>query len=129
MMYHAMVCLTVPKCKNAQFVHLFYFLGWLRISFAQIIRDVLNYISRAIMQEFLYYYYYYFYYLFVEIDQSLQFYKRIQSDAFMASVCTRRTKFVQLSSCSPWRVFAEFSSLTCLHAFTNSNDLRSTSFW
>ena len=33
--------------------HLFYSLGWLRIWFAQIIRDMLNYIPRAMMQEFL----------------------------------------------------------------------------
>ena len=39
--------------RNSQFSHLFYFLGWLRIWFAQIIRDMLNYIPRAIMQEFL----------------------------------------------------------------------------
>lgn len=167
-------------CKNAQFAHLFYFLGWLRIWFAQIIRDMLNYISKAMMQEFLdllvklskwpgassalvnipkvniqfvnvaiiwvpkemdgvswpflvlllllllriitnYYYYYYY--------ESLQCYKRIQSDVFMASGCTRRTIFVQLSSCFPWRVFAEFSSLTCLHALSNSNDLASMPFW
>ena len=41
------------NCKNAQFAHLFHSLGWLRIWFAQIIRDVLNYIAIAMMQEFL----------------------------------------------------------------------------
>ena len=47
----------------------------------------------------------------------------------MASGYTRRTIFVQLSSCSLWRLFAEFSSFTCLHAFSNSNDLASMSIW
>ena len=35
--------------------------------------------------------------------------------------------FLQLSSRSPWRLFAEFSSFKCLHAFSNSNDLASMS--
>ena len=47
----------------------------------------------------------------------------------MAFGYTRRTIFVQLSSCSLWRSFAEFSSFTCLHAFSNSNDLASMSIW
>ena len=60
---------------------------------------------------------YYYYYLFVKIDQSLPFYKRIQSDAFMASGCTRRTKFVQLVKLfavkSVCRVFI-FNMFTCV---------------
>ena len=49
----------------------------------------------------------------------------------MASGYTRRTIFVQLSSCSLWRftLFAESSSFTCLHAFSNANDLASMSVW
>ena len=82
---------------------------------------MLNYISTAIMQEFL--------------DVLVIVSKWPEASNALVNIPKVNIQFVnvaifvQLSSCSPWRVFAEFSSLTCLHAFSNSNHLASTLFW
>ena len=82
---------------------------------------MLNYISTAIMQEFLD--------VLVIVSKWPEASNALVNIPKVNIQFVNVTIFVQLSSCSPWRVFAEFSSLTCLHAFSNSNHLASTLFW